>query len=800
MRCRISMLWCFGFSVLIFFSSLVTFSSAGTLIYSTYLGGGDNDESHGIALDNSENAYITGETDSIDFPTIPNAFDISANGSRDVFVTKLNTTGTALVYSTYIGGGNYDIGHAITVDNSGNAYIIGYTDSSDFPTTPGAYSGTYNGDTDGFIIKINATGTALVYSTYIGGGSVDIPYGITIDNLGNTYITGFTNSADYPITPSAYSTTYHGYRDVFVTKLNTQGTALLYSTYLGGGDPEMAYGIVIDSSDNAYITGLTLSSDFPTSSGAFDTTFNGLEDVFVTKLDATGTALLYSTYLGGKRHDGGIGIAIDSSENVYITGRTRSTDFPTTPGAFDTLYNGLYDAFISKLNAAGTALIYSSYVGGGNNDFGNGITIDSIGNAYVTGRTNSTDFPTTADAYDKTFNGDTDVFVSKLNATGTVLNYSTYLGGGSYDEGNAIAINGSGVVYLSGYTHSTDFPSTAGAFSPLLNGGEDAFVIKMSLGDINPYLNSYGEFTIGSDTLYWYFEKYGDGISAGTLSWVSSYQCVNLSQTPGQKGKLTQVFSVPSTGWYTAVARVLTDITNMSKQQKVYIYLQELDSSDAIVAAGNQVVQSGSGGLSGRWKQLQISFYAQKTVLGVQVVAINPTNSNATGSLYLDDIWVYAATPQGTTPILLTNPSFDTGTVGWMYAIYADGTGPGIWSEWSGFLIGSQAGGEKGRVSQIYSSSTSNSLGSVWIYSGATAANNTQKIYLYIYSYDSEYTTIIGSGNAILQPGKWIPGEWRQLQFEYTPFTVYNAVQLVSINPIGNPYQAIYFDEVVIKQ
>lgn len=779
---------------------LVSFSHAGQLIYSTYIGGGNNDESHGIALDSSGNAYITGETDSIDFPTIPNAFDTSANKARNVYVSKLNPTGTALIYSTYIGGGNYDIGHAITVDNSGNAFLIGYTSSTDFPTTPGAYSQTYHGDTDGFIIKVDATGTALVYSTYLGGGSIDVPNGITIDTSGNIYITGFTNSTDFPITSGAYSTTYRGYRDVFVTKLNANGTALLYSTYLGGGNPDMAYGIAIDSSENAYITGLTLSPDFPTTFSAFDTTFNGQEDVFVTKINATGTALLYSTYLGGNRHDGGIGISIDSSANVYIAGRTQSADFPTTPGAFDTLYNGLYDAFVSKLNSTGTALVYSTYLGGGGIDFGNGITIDSIGNAYVTGRTYSTNFPTTPDAYDKTFHGDTDVFMSKLNATGTALSYSTYLGGGSFDEGNAIAIDGYGKVYLSGYTHSTDFPTTPGAFSTLLKGGEDAFVTQISLGDFNPYLNSYGEFTISNDTLYWYFEKYGDGQSAGTLSWVSTYQCINISQIPGQKGKLTQVFSVPTSGWCTAKARVLSDISNVTKQQKVYLYLQELDNSNAIVATGNQVIQPGSGGLGEGWKQLQISFYTQKTVLGIQVVSINPTNSNVTGSLYLDNIWVYAAVPQGTTPIPLTNPSFDAGTVGWLYQIYAEGIGPGIWSEWSGFLIGSQAGGEKGKVSQIYSASTSNTLGSVWIYSGATAMNNTQKVYLYIYSYDSEYSTIIESGNAILQPGRWTPGEWQQLQFAYTPFTAYNAVQLVSINPTGNPYQAIYFDEVAIKQ
>lgn len=327
-----------------------------------------------------------------------------------------------------------------------------------------------------------------------------------------------------------------------------------------------------------------------------------------------------------------------------------------------------------------------------------------------------------------------------------------------------------------------------------------------------PCFNSYGSFDDSSDITHWYFEKYGDGTAAGTLSWIDNYVgrsgLVTMMQTPGEKGKLTQVFSVPSTGWYTAVAKLATDIADTTKQQKVYLYLQELDSSTAVVATGNQVMQPGAGGFAGAgiWKQLQISFYAEGTMLGVQVVGINPTNSSVTGSLYVDDVWVYAGAPQVTTPIPLTNASFAAGTVGWMYQIYGDGTGIGTWSgvptwsEHTSVLQGIQAGGEKAKVSQLYSAPPSNTLGSVWVYSSATSINNSQKVYLYIYSYDSGYTQIIESGNAILQPGKWTPNQWRQLQFGYIPLTLYNAVQVVGINPTGKPNQTIYFDEVVVKQ
>jgi hypothetical protein len=726
-----------GFFVLMLFSPFVNFSNGGQLVYSTYLGGSSNEYGYSIAVDVFGNVYLSGQSDSNDFPTTVGALDTSWNGTSDVFVSKLNPNGTELVYSSYLGGSNEDYSYAIVVDITGNAYLTGQTMSNNFPTTNGTLDTSYNGNGDVFVSKLNPNGTELVYSSYLGGSNEDYSYGIVVNATGNTYITGYTVSSNFPITVGALDTSLNGFTDVFVSKLNPTGTALVYSSYLGGNGYDYGYGIAVNAAGNAFITGETNSSNFPTTVGALDTSLNGFADVFVSKLNPTGTALVYSSYLGGSKYDWGTSIAVDPSSNVYLTGGTYSNDFPTTTGAIDSSANGYSDAFISKLNMV-TSLLYSTYLGGNGSDEGIGIAVDPSGNVYLTGGTYSNDFPTTANALDTSYNGIWDVFVSKISLVTSTATYS--------------------------------------------------------------YLNSYGAFTISSDTTHWLFEKYGDGISAGTLSWISVYQCINLFQTPGQKGKLTQMFSVPSTGWYTAITRVLTDIANASKQQKVYLYLQELDGSNAIVATGNQVVQSGSGRLSGGWKQMQISFYAQNTVLGVQVVGINPTISNVTGSLYIDDIWVYAGGPQVTNTIPLTNSSFDTGTVGWAYQVYADGTGPGIWSEWSGLLIGSQAGGEKGKVSQLYSAPAKNTLGSVMVYSASTSMSMAQKVYLYVYSYDSIYSKIIESGNAILQPGKWTPGQWRQLQFGYTPFTPYNALQLVGINPTGNPYQAIYFDEVELKQ
>jgi hypothetical protein len=262
------------------------------LVYSTYIGGSWDERGYGIAVDGSGNAYVTGRTFSTNYDVTPGAFQTTNEGLWDVFVTKLNATGTALVYSTYIGGRYEDEGHAIAVDGSGNAYVTGWTDSPDYDVTPGAFQTTKGGYVDVFVTKLNATGTALVYSTSIGGSSDDRGYAIAVDGRGNAYVTGFTFSTDYPVTPGAFQTTKGGWGDdvdVFVTKLNATGTALVYSTYIGGSDTDEGYGIAVDGSGNAYVTGWTNSTDYDVTPGAFQTTKEGYSnenypDVFVTKV------------------------------------------------------------------------------------------------------------------------------------------------------------------------------------------------------------------------------------------------------------------------------------------------------------------------------------------------------------------------------------------------------------------------------------------------------------------------------------------------------------------------------------
>jgi len=482
------------------------------LIYSTYFGGSSFDSGRAVAVDGSGNAFVTGLTFSPDFPVTSGAYQTAKSGDGDVFVSKFNPSGSALVYSTYLGGSGFQNGGAnnaagIAVDGSGNAYITGTTFSTDFPTTPGAFQTACGGANcqfgDGFVSKLNPTGSALLFSSYLGGSSFNTSEGIAVDSAGNVYVTGSTSSIDFPITPGAFQTTYRG---GFVTKFNPTGSALIYSTFLGGTGldglgRDRGFGIAVDNAGYAYITGLTGSKDFPTTPGAFQAvcdgggfgcSFNG----FVTKLNPTGSDLIYSTYLGGTDIDWGASIAIDSSGNAYVTGTTYSRDFPITTGSFQAICNGTNDAFfycrdafVTKINPQGSALLYSDYLGGASYDWGIGISVDSSGHAYVIGYTQSLDFPT-KHPLQPTISDQLSAFVTKLVPDGRAMDYSTYLGSirGFSDNYEGIffmaeptvgiAVDSSGNAYVTGGTDSYTFP-TMNPLQPFLLG-RNAFVAKIS--------------------------------------------------------------------------------------------------------------------------------------------------------------------------------------------------------------------------------------------------------------------------------------------------------------------------------
>jgi hypothetical protein len=413
-------------------------NSSGSLVYCSFLGGSNIDKGYGIAVDGSGNAYITGETNSTEgagnFPVTVGAFDTTQNGGVDAWVAKVNAAGSALLYCTFLGGTGFEWGRAIAVDSATNAYVTGRTNSSQasFPVM-GTLDGTYNGGEDAYVAKLDAAGSGLVYRGYIGGAADDAAFAIAVDSSFNAYVAGETKSSQpgFPVTGGAFDTTYNGTTDTdaFVAKVNAAGSALAYCTYIGGSSPESGAGIAVDGSGNAYVTGQTDSSQatFPVTVGP-DLTINGGTDVWVAKVNAAGSALVYSGYIGGSLGDWGFAIARDSADNVYITGYTESSDLPLNPlGGPDLTFNGVADAFVVKVNAAGTYVYYCGYIGGSGSEWGRGIAVDSSGNVYVIGPTTSTqtNFPV-AGSIDASQNGAQDAFVAKLQATATVVRLSSF--------------------------------------------------------------------------------------------------------------------------------------------------------------------------------------------------------------------------------------------------------------------------------------------------------------------------------------------------------------------------------------
>lgn len=476
-----------------------------TLTYSTYLGGSGDDYALGIAVDATGQAYVVGWTDSTDFPTV-NPLQPALNQNRpyasDAFVTKLSADGSFFQFSTFLGGSEGDAGRGIALDSSGNVYITGDTTSSDFPVTAGAFQNTVkNGNTGypdhGFVTKLSPDGSTLIYSTYLGGSTQDLPFGIGVDASGNAYVTGGTISEDFPTTPNAFQSVYTATAancsimfscgSGFVSALNPQASALLYSTFLSGTSWDVPQAIAVDAAGNAYVTGLSNSLNFPTTPGALQTGPVYGPEGFAAKFSPQGQ-LVYATYLAGFSP---AGIAIDNQGDAYLAGQG-------TPGSNPSLNSVQFGppsligsaAVVAKLHPAGCALQYFAVLGGSWSGFGTAIAVDASGAAFVAGGTSSYDFPTVNPVQASCpaclgANSTASPFLSKLDPTGLSLVYSTFLGGSNNpqlmccNKANGVAIDSSGNAYIAGQTRSSDFP-TANAIQPLYGGQEDAFVAKIS--------------------------------------------------------------------------------------------------------------------------------------------------------------------------------------------------------------------------------------------------------------------------------------------------------------------------------
>ena len=552
-------------------------NSTGTgLVYSTYLGGTGKDYGYGIAVDPSGDAFVGGTTFAADFPVTPGAFQTACSGNGctggDGFVTELNSTGSGLVYSTYLGGSSTNELNAIALDSAGNAYVTGYTKAANFPVTPGAFqprcASCNKGTVDGFVTKLNSSGSALVYSSFLGGNNGDDSYAIAVDASGNAYVTGFTYSTNFPTTTGAFQRTSSAYTAAFVSKVNPTGTGLAYSTYLGGSAtgtsacPACATGIAVDATGDAYVVGLTWETNFPTSAGAYQGNFaGGFHDVFATKLNSSGSGIVYSTYIGGTGDDGATSIILDSTGTAYIKGNTFSTNFPSTPGAFKSTLTGTNnsDAFVTILNPTGTALNYSTYIGGSGNEYGSATAMIAIDgqtppNIYITGYGNSRDFPVTQGAYQTKLAGSNDAFVAKF-APSPNVGLSPALNFGNQNDGTTsvpmtITVTNTGnstldvsSVAISG-TNASDFKQTNNCtasgiapqstcsitvtFSPTISGTENATVTLADDAPDSPESTSLTGVGIGA----------GPAVTLSPTTLTFASQLVNTT-SPAQNVTLT---------------------------------------------------------------------------------------------------------------------------------------------------------------------------------------------------------------------------------------------------------------------
>ncbi len=521
------------------------------LLASTFVGGSDSDYGYDVVLDTSNNVYIAGYTNSFSYPTTTGVYQTAKSGGYDVFVSKFNSDFSALFASTFIGGSSTDRAYALALDSSGNVYIAGFTNSTNYPTI-NAYQVANNGNYDAFISKLSNDLSTLLSSTYIGSSSYDYAYGIALDSLDNVYITGYTNSINYPTTVDVCQTVHSGGYDAFVSKFNNDLSVLSSSTFIGGSGSDNVFKIALNSSGNLYITGYTDSSDYPITTNAYQSERKGLTDVFVSQLTNDLKVLSSSTYVGGSNNDRAYAFAFDSSGNVYITGETYSSDYPITIDTYQSGNNGGYDAFVSKLSDNLSTLLASTFVGGSNYDYAYGIALNSENNVYITGKTLSANYPTTDMAYETEFNGSSDVFVSKFNSDLSVLSASTFIGGTNDEEARAIIIDSSDNIYATGFTNSSDYPTISGAYQINNSGTYDTFVCKFnsdlaadtytinstadSNGTISPSGNitvNYGSnqtFIITPDTGYHIKDVLVDNISVGSVS-TYTFESVKANHT-----------------------------------------------------------------------------------------------------------------------------------------------------------------------------------------------------------------------------------------------------------------------------
>ncbi|MFX1512166.1 MAG: fibronectin type III domain-containing protein [Promethearchaeota archaeon] len=567
-------------------------TSPNVLLYSTYFGGSSNDIGLCIDRDSTNNIIIAGLTYSSDFNTTKGAFDRTYNGDSDIFVSKWSADGTDLIFSTFLGGSKHDTFRGtnygyntmeMTVDSEDNIIIYSTTQSTDFPTTDGAYNRAFSGVQDNIVAKLSSNGSTLLFSTFLGGSERDTTTWaghnrLIVDAEDNIYVTGNTKSIDYPVTEGANDTTFNGGQDIFVSKLSTNGSTLLFSTFLGGVDNDYGETLAIDSEGKIIVGGITMSSDFPTTEEAYDREFDTV-DGFITKISADGSNLEFSTFLGGTEWEYLTSTTIDEVDNIYCTGITWSADFPTTENAVQPNPASSRDCYITKLSANGSTLLASTYIGGYQSEYSHAIILDADGKPWIVGYTNSDDFPTES-AYDDTFNGASDFFITKLTADLSALDYSTYLGGSAGDDhgwspsefyfnqdAGDLELIDKNNIFVIGSTRSTDFPVTEDARSKILKGGSDMFLTHLdwSPKKPSPPQNLLATPSDGKITLTWEIPS-----SEGSAP-ITGYNVYRSAESGGLYTLLTDT---------TELSYVDTDVSNGNEYFYVVTAINNIGESD----------------------------------------------------------------------------------------------------------------------------------------------------------------------------------------------------------------------------
>jgi len=457
------------------------------VVFSTFIGGAGSDKATGMMIDNNGDILISGNSGR-DFPITPGVYKDSADGNGDATILRISSDGSTVMTATYIGGDRDETGYALQTDDSGNIYITGRTSSSDYPASPDAYSRGNSGGYDIFVSKLNYAMSSLLFSTYVGGASVEYPNRMEIDVSGNPFVAGTTSSLDFPLSDDPVCSDYGG-GDIsgFLFKLKNDGSNLIYSTYISGEADDSVTGLAVDSSGCAFISGMTRSTDFTVTAGAFDTIVEGNSDGYIMKVSQDGKTALISTYFGGISGDGIYDLRMDDRGNIFVVGLTYSDDIPTTTGVISADPIGSADLYIAKFDSSLNSPLICTYFGSSEYEKPLYMSIDSVGRILVQGETQSNSYPVSGDAFMGTYGGgNDDGFISVFNGDLTEMTFSTYFGGsGHFDEVCGVGTDENGVIFAAGSTDSTDYPTTSGAYMEELDGFEDHILLSVSL-DIPP--------------------------------------------------------------------------------------------------------------------------------------------------------------------------------------------------------------------------------------------------------------------------------------------------------------------------